>query len=71
MMNEKYLYVIDNGEPTIYVLDTKDIIPINEVGVLLNELDHEITLLTKFILSKGYTLDDFNEWLVGELDIDG
>ena len=30
----------------------------------VKELEHEVTLLTKFILSKGFTLDDFNEWLV-------
>lgn len=48
-----------------------DIYTIQELDGLLSslqvenkELKHEVDLLSKFILSKGYTLDDFNEFIV-------
>ena len=66
MSDQRYVYVIDNGEDTIYDLSVKEILNMPDVETVLNELDNEVTLLCKFMLSKGYTLDDYNEWLVNE-----
>lgn len=66
MSDQRYVYVIDNGKDTIYDLSVKEILNMPNVETVLNELDNEVKLLCKFMLSKGYTLDDYNEWLVNE-----
>ena len=62
--NNKYKFTIENNEPIIYTLnDNGEIIQGYEVITMLKDLNEEIGLLSEFITAKGYSINDFNEWL--------
>ena len=43
-----------------------DYVCLNDKELIYIECKKLIRLLSEFIKSKGYTVDDFNEWLVNE-----
>ena len=56
----------DNGER--YLSSLEEVVDeLNRQELIVNEVEHQVNILCKFLLSKGYTLDDFNTFLVGEL----
>ena len=54
-------YRITDKDTIISILDVCKLL--NEYNITCKELEGEVELLSGFILSKGYTLDDFNEYL--------
>lgn len=69
--NDFMLYIVDNtltedkhegNINDIYELCTK----LNEYDNYVESLNDTIALMSSFLISKGHTIDEFNEFIVGE-----
>lgn len=60
-----FKYVGDD-EDNVYMSMEAIVDKLNELSLINAELNNEVGKLCGFIISKGYTVDDFNEWLVKE-----
>lgn len=59
------MFVI-NGNSIVRCVEMNDYVCLNDKELIYIECKKLIRLLGEFIKSKGYTVDDFNEWLVNE-----
>lgn len=56
--------VILDDEDNLYMSMEAIVDKLNELSLINNELNSEVEKLTAFIVSEGYTVEDFNKWLV-------
>ena len=60
------MFVINGNWMKVWCNEMDDYVCLNDKELIYIEKDKLIRLLGEFIKSKGYTVDDFNEWLVNE-----